>query len=159
MLDPTYCGLPLVCKVGTSKKGDFQRILLLLVVGDALDFGKYFRFILQGSGDGSGKLDFGFSPHARRICRNASCSGGGSLSCKEVRYPASPPSPPSPPPQKNKIKSLVPYMHFHSFTQRAKNPTTNQGSLIDHIYTRNISVQLHVEVSPQKYNYTISAQC
>ena len=112
MLDPTYCGLPLVCKVGTSKKGDFQRILLLLVVGDALDFGKYFRFILQGSGDGSGKLDFGFSPHARRICRNASCSGGGSLSCKEVRNPASPPSPPSPPPQKNKIKSLVPCLLF-----------------------------------------------
>ena len=49
--------------------------------------------------------------------------------------------------------------HTHTHTHRAKKPTTNQGSsLTIHIYTRNISVQLHVEVSPQKYNHTISAQ-
>ncbi len=45
VLDATLRGLPLVCKVGTSKKGDFQRIIPSVAVGDALEFGKYFRFI------------------------------------------------------------------------------------------------------------------
>ena len=53
-LDAALFSSPLVCKVGTSRKGDFQRILLSLAVGDALEFGKYFRFILQGGGEGSG---------------------------------------------------------------------------------------------------------
>ena len=39
-LDTALCGLPLVCKVGLSRKGDFQRILLSLTVDDALEFGK-----------------------------------------------------------------------------------------------------------------------
>ena len=42
-LDTTLRGLPLVCKVGLS-----------LTVDNALEFGKYFRFILQGGGEGSG---------------------------------------------------------------------------------------------------------
>ena len=53
-LDTALRGLPLVCKVGLSRKGDFQRILLSLTVDDALEFGKYFRFILQGGGEGGG---------------------------------------------------------------------------------------------------------
>ena len=40
-LDTALRGLPLVCKVGLSRKGDFQRILLSLTVDDALEFGKY----------------------------------------------------------------------------------------------------------------------
>ena len=107
MLNPTYCGLPLVCKVGTSKNGDFQRILLSLAVGDALEFGKYFRFILQGSGDGSGASLTGASRPALdafAVMRRAAA---------EVHYPASPPStPPRPPPKKKKIKSLVPCLFF-----------------------------------------------
>ena len=53
-------------------------------------------------------------------------------------------------------------MHFYIFTQSAKKPTTNQGSLIDHIYTRNISVQLHVEVYHLKNIitlYQLSIRC
>ena len=53
-LDTTLRDLPLVCEVAPSRKGDFQRILLLLAVDDALEFGKYFRFILQEGGEGSG---------------------------------------------------------------------------------------------------------
>ena len=53
-LDTALRGLPLVCKVGLSRKGDFQRILLSLTVDDALEFGKYFWFILPGGGEGSG---------------------------------------------------------------------------------------------------------
>ena len=49
-LDTALRGLPLVCKVGLLRKGDF----LSLTVDDALEFGKYFRFILQGGGEGSG---------------------------------------------------------------------------------------------------------
>ena len=52
-LDTTLRGLPLVCKVGLSRKGDFQRILLSLTVDDVLEFGKYSRFILQGGGEGN----------------------------------------------------------------------------------------------------------
>ena len=37
-------GLPLSCKVGTSTKGEFQRILSL-AAGDGLEFGKYFQFM------------------------------------------------------------------------------------------------------------------
>ena len=53
-LDTALRGLPLVCKVGLSRKGDFQRILPSLTVDDALEFGKYFWFILQGGGEGNG---------------------------------------------------------------------------------------------------------
>ena len=53
-LDTALCDLPLVCQVGLSRKGEFQRILLSLTVEDALEFGKYFRYILQGGGKGSG---------------------------------------------------------------------------------------------------------
>ena len=53
-LDTALRGLPLVCKVGLSRKGDFQRILLSLTVDDALEFGKYFWFILPGGEEGSG---------------------------------------------------------------------------------------------------------
>ena len=42
-LDTALCGLPLLCKVGLSLTDD-----------NALEFGKYFQFILQGSGEGSG---------------------------------------------------------------------------------------------------------
>ena len=42
-VDPR-CRLITVCKVGTSQKGDF---LLCLALWDALEFGKYFQFILQ----------------------------------------------------------------------------------------------------------------
>ena len=42
-LDIALRGLPLVCKVGLS-----------LIVDNVLEFGKYFRFILQGGGEGSG---------------------------------------------------------------------------------------------------------
>ena len=42
-LDTALRGLPLVCKAGLS-----------LTVDNALEFGKYFRFILQGGGEGSG---------------------------------------------------------------------------------------------------------
>ena len=42
-LDTALHGLPLVCKVGLS-----------LTVDNALEFGKYFWFILQGGRDGSG---------------------------------------------------------------------------------------------------------
>ena len=42
-LDTALCGLPFVCKVGLS-----------LTVDNALEFGEYFRFILQGGGEGSG---------------------------------------------------------------------------------------------------------
>ena len=42
-LDTALHDLPLVCKVGLS-----------LTVDNALEFGKYFRFILQGGGEGSG---------------------------------------------------------------------------------------------------------
>ena len=55
-LDPSLFGSPLVCKVGTLRKGDFQRILLLLAVGDALEFRKYLRFILQEGREGSGLI-------------------------------------------------------------------------------------------------------
>lgn len=51
-LDTALCGLPLVCKL--SGKGDFQQILLSLIVDDVLEFGKYSRFILQGGGKGNG---------------------------------------------------------------------------------------------------------
>ena len=54
VFDPTHHGLPLVRKVETSKKGDDQKILLCSAVGDALEFGKYFWFIFQGGGKGSG---------------------------------------------------------------------------------------------------------
>ena len=40
--------------MGLSRKGDIQRILLSLTVDDALKFGKYFRFFLQGGEEGSG---------------------------------------------------------------------------------------------------------
>ena len=43
MLDTALHGLLLVCKVGLS-----------LTVDNALEFGEYFRFILQGGGEGSG---------------------------------------------------------------------------------------------------------
>ena len=43
MIDRALRGLQLVCKVGLS-----------LTVDNALEFGKYFRFILQGGGEGSG---------------------------------------------------------------------------------------------------------
>jgi len=39
-LDTALCDLPLVCQVGLSRKGEFQRILLSLTVEDALEFGK-----------------------------------------------------------------------------------------------------------------------
>ena len=42
MLDTALRCLPLVCKVGLS-----------LTVDNTLEFGKYFRFILQGGRDGS----------------------------------------------------------------------------------------------------------
>ena len=42
-LDIALRRLPLVCKVGLS-----------LTVENALEFGKYFQFILQGGGEGSG---------------------------------------------------------------------------------------------------------
>ena len=42
-IDTALRGLQLMCKVGLS-----------LTVGNALEFGKYFRFILQGGGEGSG---------------------------------------------------------------------------------------------------------
>ena len=42
MLDTALRCLPLVCKVGLS-----------LTVDNALEFGKYFHFILQGGGEGS----------------------------------------------------------------------------------------------------------
>ena len=118
MLDPTYCGLPLVCKVGTSKNGDFQRILLSLAVGDALEFGKYFWFILQGSGGGSGDGSGASLTGASRPALDAFAVMRRAAA--EVHYPASPPSPPPrpppapPPPQKKKkiIKSLVPCLLF-----------------------------------------------
>ena len=40
-------------KVGTSTKGEFQRILLSLAIGDALQFGKYIRQV-GGEGGGGG---------------------------------------------------------------------------------------------------------
>ena len=40
-LDTALRGLPLVCKVGLS-----------LTVDNVLEFGEYFRFILQGDGKG-----------------------------------------------------------------------------------------------------------
>ena len=36
MLDTALCGLPFVYKMGSSRKGDFQRILLSLTVDDAM---------------------------------------------------------------------------------------------------------------------------
>ena len=57
-LDTALRGLPLACKVGLSRKGNFQRILLSLTVDDSLEFGKYFRFILQGGEEGSGVAQF-----------------------------------------------------------------------------------------------------
>ena len=113
MLNPTYCGLPLVCKVGTSKNGDFQRILLSLAVGDALEFGKYFRFISQGSGGGSGDGSGASLTGASRPALDAFAVMRRAAA--EVHYPASPPStPPRPPPPKKKIKikSLVPCLFF-----------------------------------------------
>ena len=47
-IDTALCGLQLVCKVRLS-----------LTVDNALEFGKYFRFILQGGGEGSGVAQFG----------------------------------------------------------------------------------------------------
>ena len=41
-------------KVGLSRKGDFQQILLSMTVEDAWEFGKYFRYVLQGGREGSG---------------------------------------------------------------------------------------------------------
>lgn len=54
MLDTALRDLPLVCKVGLTRKGDFQRILLSLTVEDALEFGKHFWYIMQKGGEGSG---------------------------------------------------------------------------------------------------------
>ena len=51
VLDATLRTLPLVCKVGSSRKGDFQQIILSVSVEDVLEFGKYFQFILQGGGN------------------------------------------------------------------------------------------------------------
>ena len=47
-IDTARRGLQFVCKVGLS-----------LTVDNALGFGKYFRFILQGGGEGSGGAQFG----------------------------------------------------------------------------------------------------
>ena len=47
-IDTALRGLQLVCKVGLS-----------LTVDNALEFGKYFQFILQGGGEGSGVAQFG----------------------------------------------------------------------------------------------------
>ena len=76
VLDPTCCGLPLVCKVGMSKKGDFQRILLSLAVGDAV--WEVLLVHLAGKWRREWcKFDWGSSPHA--IMRRA---------VAEVHYPA-----------------------------------------------------------------------
>ena len=47
-IDTALQGLQLVCKVGLS-----------LTVDNALEFGKYFHFILQGGGEWSGVAQFG----------------------------------------------------------------------------------------------------
>ena len=56
-LDTILRGLPLVCMVELSRKGDFQQILLWLTINNALEFGKYFQFILQEGGEWSCSMD------------------------------------------------------------------------------------------------------
>ena len=64
-LDTALRGLPLVCKVGLS-----------LTVDKALEFGKYFRFILQGGGEGSGVVQSCTRTEMLWPCTQALCGPG-----------------------------------------------------------------------------------
>ena len=47
-LPDEFANSPLLCSVAQSQNGQFQSISLSIKVLDAVEFGKYFKFLLQG---------------------------------------------------------------------------------------------------------------
>ena len=46
-LETTYVDLPVSCGISTTQCGKFQSIPLCIKIQDAVEFGKFFKFVLQ----------------------------------------------------------------------------------------------------------------